>query len=59
MDSKILFKSQMNIKHYILIVVGITLMVSLNVFLAQRDSQQNESYDAMRALQSRPSAEIQ
>ena len=48
----------MNTKHYILIVVGITLMVSLNVFLAQRDSQQNESYDAMRALQSRPLAEI-
>jgi len=33
--------------------------VSLNVFLAQRDSQQNESYDPMRALQSRPSPEIQ
>ena len=49
----------MNTKHYILIVVGITLMVSLNVFLAQRDSQQNESHDAMRALQSRPLAEIQ
>ncbi len=48
----------MNTKHYILIVVGITLMVSLNVFLAQRDSQQNESYDPMRALQSRPLAEI-
>ena len=26
---------------------------------AQRDSQQNESYDAMRELQSRPLAEIQ
>ena len=49
----------MNTKHYILIVVGITLMVSLNVFLAQRDSQQNESYDAMKSLQARPSPEIQ
>ena len=49
----------MNIKNYILIAVGITLMVSLNVFLAQRDSQQNESYDPMRALQLRPSPEIQ
>ncbi len=49
----------MNTKHYILIVVGITLMVSLNVFLAQRDSQQNESYDPMRALHARPLAEIQ
>ena len=49
----------MNYKNYILIAVGITLMVSLNVFLAQRDSQQNESDDPIRALQSRPSSEIQ
>ena len=49
----------MNTKHYILIVVCSTLMVSLNVFLAQRDSQQNESYDAMKSLQARPSPEIQ
>ena len=48
----------MNIKNYILIAVGITLMVSLNVFLAQRDSKQIESYDPIKELQSRPSSEI-
>ena len=39
--------------------VGMILMIGLNVLLVQRDSQQNESYDPMRALQSRPLAEIQ
>ena len=49
----------MNTKNYILIAVGITFWIGLNVFLAQRDSQQIESDDPIRALQSRPSSEIQ
>jgi hypothetical protein len=49
----------MNTKNYILIAVGITFWIGLNVFLAQRDSKQIESYDPIKELQSRPSSEIQ
>ena len=51
----------MNHKHLAIkqFAVGMILMIGLNVLLVQRDSQQNESYDAIRALQSRPSPEIQ